>query len=160
MNNRDLFEKALKETGSIKEAMKLAREVSDFLADPVTKIQTSHEVAVSTPIPPKPIEAKPLKKTIDRSVKRAGKRWTADDYALATTLFNRGDSIAEVAQIMERTISSVRNKLSDGDIRPINDPRDPRRRVGSLRAAITMGKEFSNQHEAQEILVNAPPKKK
>jgi hypothetical protein len=158
MDRKALFEQALNETNSLSEALKLVKQVDDYL----NNIGTNPKPYMRSQIDPQIPQPVLTVAALGKSKRKSGftsKRWTHDEKMTATHMFNSGESIARVAEVISRTEKSIRNALSMKLIQPTLDPRSISRRAGSLKGHITVGRKLRNYTEAEAVMDQAERRK-
>jgi hypothetical protein len=147
MNRKELFEQALKETGSLSKAVELVKTIESFLTDttPPTLPQVLKEITETQ----KPTV---FFNKLQITEPRAMKRWTPAEIQMANAMFDAGKTVAEVARATGRTDKGIRNALSNCVLSPNKDPRSPTRRASTLETHIRQGRTLRDYKAAEELL--------
>lgn len=170
MNRKELLELALKETGSLAQAIELVRQwdilgqesgtnegdtnlLGSHIIMPVSKeICDASRKALEALQEAQAIVPAGTKKKTPSTAPKSRKRWTPQESIMAESMFNNGLPIAKVAQTLERTEKAIRDAIRQGRIHPQIDPRNPKLRAAALKATLTRGNELSDYEAAQKII--------
>lgn len=164
MNRKELFEQALKETGSLVQAVQLVKDVESFIGPEIVMSLPLVNIPLVTPAPEsaKGYPHLDLSKMVEKKPHATGfhcKRWTHKEKKMGEAMFDAGKTVDEVAAALGRTPKAIRNSLSNKLLQPSVDPRSDNRRAATLKAHVAFGRKLKDYKEAEKLIDEADKKK-